>query len=71
MTETQLDNIEAALGIALPAEYRRVAASPPFRPIGNDWVYWFYDDPNRVIEGTLAPLADGDYDQSGWLTGVT
>lgn len=69
MNETQLDSIEKAVGFALPAEYRRVAASPPFRPIGHDWVYWFYDDPSRVIEGTLAPLADGGYDQSHWQAG--
>jgi hypothetical protein len=69
LIEAQLDRIEAAVGFALPAEYRRVAASPPFRPIGHDWVYWFYDDPTWVIEGTLTPLADGGYDRSGWQAG--
>ena len=33
----------------------------PFRPIGRDWVYWFYDDPKRVIHGTFFPLEDGGY----------
>ncbi|MCO6454378.1 MAG: SMI1/KNR4 family protein [Pirellulaceae bacterium] len=66
MTEAQLDEIEAAVGFALPAEYRRVAAAPPFRPIGRDWVYWFYDDPGMIIEGTLAPLPDGGYNRDGW-----
>lgn len=69
MTEAQLDEIEAAVGFPLPAAYRRTAAAPPFQPIGRDWVYWFYDDPTRVIEGTLAPLADGDYDLAGWQPG--
>lgn len=69
MIEAQFDEIEAAVGYTLPTEYRRVAASPPFRPIGHDWVYWFYDDPTWVIEGTLAPLGDGGYDQSGWQAG--
>ena len=69
VTEEQLDAIEAAVGFSLPSEYRRVAAAPPFRPIGRDWVYWFYDDPVRVIEGTLDPRADGGYDHSGWRAG--
>ncbi|MFO0881072.1 MAG: SMI1/KNR4 family protein [Gemmataceae bacterium] len=69
MTEAQLAEIEAAVGFALPDEYQRVAIAPPFRPIGRDWVYWFYNDPARVIDGTLAPLADGDYDRAEWRAG--
>lgn len=69
MTEAQLDEIESHVGFALPAEYRRVAVASPFRPIGSDCVYWFFDDPNQVIEETLAPLSDGDYDKRGWQMG--
>lgn len=69
MTEAQLNEVEARVGFALPPEYRRVAVEFPFRPIGRDSVYWFYDDPARVIEGTLAPLADGEYDRAGWRDG--
>lgn len=58
--------IEAAVGFSLPDEYRRVAAAPPFRPVRGDLVYWFFNDPNKVIEATIAPLADSDYDMSGW-----
>jgi hypothetical protein len=66
MTEAQLDAIEAALGMKLPAEYRRVSREFPFRPIGRDSVYWFSDDPEEVIGETLAPLSDGGYDRTGW-----
>lgn len=66
MTEAQFAEIEAAVGFSLPDEYRRVAASPPFRPLRGDSVYWFFAEPDRVIGGTLAPLADGDYDMAGW-----
>jgi len=69
MTEGELTEVEAAIGFTLPSEYWRVAAAFPFRPIGRDWVYWFYDDPDRVIDGTLAPLADDAYDKVGWRTG--
>lgn len=69
MTKAQLDEIEKSVMITLPAEYRRVAEASPFRPIGRDWVYWFYDDPTEVIESTLAPLPDGGYDKSGWQVG--
>lgn len=69
MTEAQLDAVAAAVGFALPAEYRRVAEACPFRPIGRDAVYWFYDDPAWVIGETLAPLADGGYDRAGWRDG--
>jgi len=66
LTESQLAEIEEAVGFILPSEYRRVSLTFPFRPIGRDWVYWFYDDPDRVIDGTIAPMADGDYDLAGW-----
>lgn len=66
MTEAQLREIEEAVGFPLPSEYRRLSIEFPFRPIGRDWVYWFYNDPARVIDGTLAPLADCDYDRNGW-----
>ena len=61
MTDAQLDAIETALGVTLPPAYRRVSREFPFRPIGPDWVYWFYNDPNRVIHGTRFPLEDGGY----------
>ncbi len=66
MTNEQLDGIEAALRLKLPDEYRQVSVEFPFRPIGRDWVYWFYDDPQAVIGETRAPLAYGDYDRHGW-----
>jgi hypothetical protein len=66
MSESELDEIEAAIGFALPSEYRRVSLAFPFRPIGHDRVYWFYDHPASVIDGTLSPLDHGDYDRVGW-----
>lgn len=69
MTDVQLDEIERRVGFALPAEYRRVAVAFPFRPIGYDCVYWFYNDPSRVIGETLTPLSDGDYDKCDWQAG--
>lgn len=69
MTDARIAAIEAALGFPLPGEYRRVAAAPPFRPIGLGSVYWFFDDPADVIEETRAPLADGGYDMAGWREG--
>lgn len=66
MTEVQLDAIETALQVTLPAAYRQTSIAFPFRPIGHDWVYWFYDDPERVIGATRAPLSDGEYDQTDW-----
>lgn len=66
MTEFQFEMIEAAVGFFLLDKYRRVAAAPPFRPVRGDLVYWFFNDPNKVIEATIAPLADGDYDMTGW-----
>ncbi|VTS07342.1 SMI1/KNR4 family protein [Tuwongella immobilis] len=68
MTREQLAILEAELGRTLPEEYRRVAEDSPFRPVGNDAVYWFYSDPMRVRSATLAPLADGDYSGAGWRT---
>jgi hypothetical protein len=61
VTDSQLDKIEAALGIRLPADYRRLSRAFPFKPIGRDWVYWFFNDPDRVIGSTLYPLQDGRY----------
>jgi hypothetical protein len=69
VTEAQLDEIDAGVGFALPPEYRRVAASPPFRSIGRDCVYWFFDDPAWVIGETRAPLAVGGYEGDGWRAG--
>jgi len=66
MTEVQLEEIEAVVGFSLPDEYRRVAVASPFRPIRGDSVYWFFDEPNQVIEATIAPLSDGNYDGTGW-----
>jgi hypothetical protein len=67
MTDQQLDAIEAALGLPLPAEYRSVSRAFPFRPLSpTDRVYWMYDDPNAVIGATQQPLRDGDYDKSNW-----
>src|SRR4051812_24521849 len=43
MTDVQLDEIEAALGVTLPTEYRQVSRAFPFRPVGRDRVYWFFD----------------------------
>lgn len=50
MTESELDEIEVAVEFSLPSEYQRVVLENPSRPIGQDCVYWFYDDPGRVIE---------------------
>ena len=69
MTESQLAEIEAAIGFPLPEDYRRVAREFPFRPIGIDGIYWFYQDQRRVIEETIAPLADGGYNLEGWQQG--
>lgn len=73
MTPAELDEIERAVGFSLPSAYRALAGRFPFRPVNPDWVYWFYDDPNRVIENTIAPLEDGGYDprspSSGWKPG--
>jgi hypothetical protein len=66
MTESELAEIEAAVGFLIPSEYRRVAIEFPFRHIGRDSVYWFYDEPERVIGGTLFPLANAAYDRTGW-----
>lgn len=66
MTCEQLDQIEVALGFPLPREYRAMSQAFPFAPLGNDWVYWFLDDPARVIAETKAPLVDGDYSMSNW-----
>jgi hypothetical protein len=48
----------------LPADYRRVSLAFPFRPVGNDWVYWLYNAPDAIIGGSRAPLADGDSDRA-------
>lgn len=66
MTGEQLDAIESALGLKLPAEYRRASLAFPFRPIGRDWVHWFFDRPDWVIGESRTPLRDGDYDLAGW-----
>jgi hypothetical protein len=60
MTDDQLDAVEAALGVELPAEYRRVSREFPFRPLGRDAVYWFFNDPAAVIAATRTPLG-GEY----------
>ena len=65
MTDAQHAAIEAALGVVLPTEYRRVSRAFPFRPVGRDRVYWFFDTPEQVVGATLAPLADGRYDRGG------
>lgn len=65
MTDAQLHEIEAALGVVLPTEYRRVSRAFPFRPVGRDSVYWFFDTPERIVGATLAPLADGGYERVG------
>jgi hypothetical protein len=69
MQELGLDAIEQAVGFALPTAYREVATKSPFRPIGRDAIYWFFDDPQTVISETLAPLSDGEYDQTQWQNG--
>lgn len=66
MTESQLQTIERELGVRLPEDYRETSLDFPFQPRGNDWVYWMYDEPDRIIGETLAPLADGEYDQTNW-----
>jgi hypothetical protein len=66
MTDEELDAIEAALRVKLPSDYRRVSVTFPFRPLGRDWVYWFYNDPALVVGETTDPLADGEYDRTGW-----
>ncbi len=69
MNAAQLKEVEAAVGFRLPEEYRQVSLNFPFRPIGRDRVYWFYDDPKRVIHDTLKPLADGGYNRVNWKNG--
>lgn len=66
MTDTQLDRIEAELELKLPADYRAVSREFPFRPIGNEEVYWFYDDPEKVINATRLPMYASDYDRANW-----
>lgn len=61
MTDDQLDAVEAALGARLPLAYRDVSRAFPFRPVGRDWVYWFYDDPLAVVRATRFPHEDGGY----------
>ena len=61
MTDDQLDAIEAQLGVTLPDAYRRVSRAAPFRPLGRDAVYWFYDDPDAVVGMTRSPHADAGY----------
>ena len=61
MTDAQLDAIEADLGVTLPAAYRAVSRAFPFRPLGRDWVYWFADTPDAVVNNTRDPHFDGDY----------
>lgn len=66
MTDAELDQIEGALGVTLPVAYRQLSLQFPFRAVGNDWVYWMYDDAERVIAGTQFPLEDGGYKQANW-----
>lgn len=66
MTEAQLDKIEAELGLKLPADYRAVSREFPFRRIGDEEVYWFYDDPEKVINATRSPMDASDYDMANW-----
>ncbi len=67
MTEAQLDKVEDTLGLKLPADYRAVSREFPFRRIGNEEVYWFYDDPDEVIWGTRDPMSPaGNYDKANW-----
>ncbi len=69
MTDAQLAEIEAAVGFALPPEYRWVALDPPFRAPRDDRIYWFIDGPAGVIEATLTPLADSQGEVTGWRPG--
>ncbi len=69
VTAMQLDEIEAGVGFSLPAEYRRVASEFPFRPIGRDCLYWFYNDPASVIGETLATVSEAGYERAGWQDG--
>jgi hypothetical protein len=66
MSLEQLDQIESALGFQLPNEYRLLATQYPFKPVGRDAVYWFFNDPQRVIEETRFPLCDSEYSGAGW-----
>lgn len=66
MTNAELDSIEEVLEVRLPETYRQVSITFPFQPLGQDWVYWFYDDPAAVIGETQAPLSDGGYDFTDW-----
>ena len=66
MTDAQLDRIEAELRLTLPADYRATSKQFPFRRIGNEDVYWFYDNPDAVIQNTRYPMIDGNYDIANW-----
>lgn len=66
MTEAHLQTIERELGVRLPESYRELSLAFPFEPVGNDWIYWFYDAPERVIYATRYPHEDGHYDGSNW-----
>lgn len=66
MSPSQLDAIEAALDLKLPEIYRQTSISFPFEPIGNDSVYWFFDDPESVIDSTRSPLDGSEYDRRNW-----
>src|SRR5262245_21638744 len=65
MTEDELRRIEEALKVLLPDDYRTVMKAFPFRAVGNDWVYWMYEDPERVIDATRRPLG-GCYEGKEW-----
>ncbi len=56
MTEEQLRRIEEALNVRLPANYREIMKAYPFTAVGKDWVYWMYEDPERVIDASRRPL---------------
>jgi SMI1 / KNR4 family (SUKH-1) len=66
MTEQQLKQIEAELGVRLPAGYRAVSRAYPFRPVGDDWAHWMYDNPADVVAATRQPLGNRFYTRANW-----
>jgi hypothetical protein len=59
MTDDQLDAIEAALKVRLPADYRHAVREHSTPAGGRD--DWRFDDPQSVINSTRYPLETGDY----------